>query len=601
MRKSFVLFGCAAALICNEVNADPLRFQEPARWAQVPITTPAGNATYLVFGKVNADAMADLLLYNTQRGEAYVALSNGHGFGTPSLFASGLPTWQGQPFDVGLADVNGDGLDDLVILNKGPDDVPGAATALVALSTGHSFAYPPNPVWNPSWCANYQTCLFGDLNGDRRADMTAFTPDFGTLWGSLSLGTKFGDNSVWHNFFCIRDEVCALGDVDGDGKADAIAFKPRAPGVQKGNVLVARSNGTAFTDVRLGHGFFCIDGERCLVGDVNGDRRADIVLVKGWGSGAPTLEVLVSLSNGQTFINATPFQWARPPFFNPAEKTFGSFMLADVTGDGKADLIEYGITSAPISGGGSRTTGWAVDVFVTTDKPPAGPSAPPTKPPQPGGFSAVHVYNCHPDQNRLYFWNFDNTAGTSSQIGPIDAMYSETGFCPDPSDSPQSLSLVNGHIHTIVAVDPLAIGCEGRNDPSIVGCVNNAASFRGSSAGPACNWIVSAQAPFCGGSLGTSSLNPTLGPTTCISGFVWRVARPSDLVCVTPEIREQTAEENRLAAQRRAPAGGPFGPATCLSGFVWRGAFDGDVVCVLPGSRDQAQADNAAAPSRVVQ
>jgi hypothetical protein len=34
-------------------------------------------------------------------------------------------------------------------------------------------------------------------------------------------------------------------------------------------------------------------------------------------------------------------------------------------------------------------------------------------------------------------------------------------------------------------------------DPNIVGCVNNAATFRGSAAGGVCNWIVSAQAPGC--------------------------------------------------------------------------------------------------------
>jgi hypothetical protein len=45
--------------------------------------------------------------------------------------------------------------------------------------------------------------------------------------------------------------------------------------------------------------------------------------------------------------------------------------------------------------------------------------------------------------------------------------------------------------------------------------------------------------------------NGAYGPNTCISGFVWRAARPDDLVCVTPETRDQTAEDNALAGQRR--------------------------------------------------
>src|SRR6516225_6440243 len=43
---------------------------------------------------------------------------------------------------------------------------------------------------------------------------------------------------------------------------------------------------------------------------------------------------------------------------------------------------------------------------------------------------------------------------------------------------------------------------------------------------------------------------------TCKSGFVWRVARPSDLVCVTPESRERVREENATASQRVQPGGG---------------------------------------------
>jgi hypothetical protein len=43
------------------------------------------------------------------------------------------------------------------------------------------------------------------------------------------------------------------------------------------------------------------------------------------------------------------------------------------------------------------------------------------------------------------------------------------------------------------------------------------------------------------------------GRNTCRSGYVWRVARASDLVCVTPNERSLVAEENRLAPFRYAP------------------------------------------------
>ena len=88
------------------------------------------------------------------------------------------------------------------------------------------------------------------------------------------------------------------------------------------------------------------------------------------------------------------------------------------------------------------------------------------------------------------------------------------------------------------------------------------------------------------------------GPDICIQGYVWREAQPSDHVCVTPPIRDATAQQNAAAARNVEPGGGAYGLATCKQTFVWRNAFDGDVVCVSVGIRDQAANDNAAAQSR---
>lgn len=88
------------------------------------------------------------------------------------------------------------------------------------------------------------------------------------------------------------------------------------------------------------------------------------------------------------------------------------------------------------------------------------------------------------------------------------------------------------------------------------------------------------------------------GPDTCIQGFVWRDGRPGDHVCVTPDVRSQTAAQNAAAAANREPNGGTYGPNTCKQGFVWRDAWGGDQVCVVPAVRDQAATDNAAAASR---
>lgn len=88
------------------------------------------------------------------------------------------------------------------------------------------------------------------------------------------------------------------------------------------------------------------------------------------------------------------------------------------------------------------------------------------------------------------------------------------------------------------------------------------------------------------------------GPDTCRSGFVWREARPTDHVCVTPNLRQQAWNDNSQAASRWTP--GVYGPHTCITGYVWREAFVGDDVCVTPSTRAQAAYDNSQASSRLV-
>jgi uncharacterized membrane protein len=95
----------------------------------------------------------------------------------------------------------------------------------------------------------------------------------------------------------------------------------------------------------------------------------------------------------------------------------------------------------------------------------------------------------------------------------------------------------------------------------------------------------------------TGTSNPP-DPATCKQGYVWREAGANDRVCVTPEVRTQTRNENATAASHREPNGGPYGPDTCKQGYVWREATADDRVCVTPEVRTQAAEDNKRAGER---
>ncbi len=87
------------------------------------------------------------------------------------------------------------------------------------------------------------------------------------------------------------------------------------------------------------------------------------------------------------------------------------------------------------------------------------------------------------------------------------------------------------------------------------------------------------------------------GATACKEGYVWREAYPGDVTCVTPAVRSQAQADNAAASTRWVS--GAYGPHTCISGYVWREATASDDVCVTPDVRSQTAADNAAAASRV--
>jgi MmpS family membrane protein len=90
---------------------------------------------------------------------------------------------------------------------------------------------------------------------------------------------------------------------------------------------------------------------------------------------------------------------------------------------------------------------------------------------------------------------------------------------------------------------------------------------------------------------------PAHADNPCIDPYVSREARSGDMVCVTPDVRTRTAQENATPDLHRDPNGN-YGPLSCAQGWVWREAFDGDGICVTPQIRAQTLADNAASASR---
>jgi hypothetical protein len=226
-------------------------------------------------------------------------------------------TWCGGDFNGGfgtfLGDVDGDGKADLVSVGNGYIGMlPSTGTAFGGYVTAYVGAFG----------GGYGN-MMGDVTGDGKADMVTLGSSSITVLPSTN--GVFGGAQTWLNGFFYGDHGNMLGDIDGDGKADLV-------GLGDTYVGVLRSKGNTFGPYETGlyrpfygdHGTF--------LADVDGDGRADLVALTDSG-------VFVARANGASPGNE---------LFGPNELWFSSSFfgsmgtqLADVNGDGRADLVAF--------------------------------------------------------------------------------------------------------------------------------------------------------------------------------------------------------------------------------------------------------------------
>ncbi len=297
-------------------------------------------------GDVNGDGKADIIGFGSNH--TYVSLSTGTSFAPPKIwisnYAQNAGGWRVDKHVRRVADVNGDGKDD--IIGFGND------YTYVSLSTGSSFAAPKK--WIKSfaynsggWRVNKHERTVADVNGDGKADIIGFGNKY--TYVSLSTGSSFAAPKTWISNYAydsggwrVNKHVRRVADVNGDGKADVIGFG--------GNyTYVSLSTGSSFgtpkrwvTNYAYNSGGWRVDKHERAVADVNGDGKADVI---GFGQ----TYTYVSLSTGSGF--STPQRWIKNYAYNSGSWRVNKNVrrAGDVNGDGKADVVGFANKSVFIS------------------------------------------------------------------------------------------------------------------------------------------------------------------------------------------------------------------------------------------------------------
>lgn len=209
----------------------------------------------------------------------------------------------------------------------------------------------------------YQTMRFADINGDGRADMCIRGAGGLMCWTSSTTGwvqvpgiATLSDAGGWNN--PVGYQSIQLADITGDGKADVCAR-----GAAGLHCWIAGdgawSEWPVLSVMSDANGWYLPQYYQTIqFADINGDGRADVC-----GRGGPGLECWTSGENGWVpyggiSVLSDAGGWN-------SKVAYESIQLADITGDGKADVCARGAAGLYcwISGNGEWTSWYGVNVM----------------------------------------------------------------------------------------------------------------------------------------------------------------------------------------------------------------------------------------------
>ena len=307
----------------------------------------AGQSTHSVaYGDLNGDGKVDLVLAdqcnnnnNCTNGSVSVLLGNGDGsFQTAVSYDGG-----GQDtLSVALGDVNGDGKLDVIIANNCASN-SNCSTGSVSVLLGNGDGTLQAAVSYDAGGADSQYVVLGDINGDGKSDLLVANncaSNNNCSNGSVSVLLGNGDGTFQtaaaYNSGGEDAVSIALGDVNGDGKADVVVANNCAANTNcsNGSVSVLLGNGDGTLQAAVSYNSGGQNAISIALGDVNGDGKSDVVVANNCVSNGNCSNgwVTVLLGNGDgTFQQALGY--------NSGGLYAASVAVADINGDGKADLV----------------------------------------------------------------------------------------------------------------------------------------------------------------------------------------------------------------------------------------------------------------------
>ncbi len=290
--------------------------------------------TQAASGDFNGDGKLDIVWTRTFDRSLLMWVGDGNGFSQVPIrnYVEGWAV-------TGAGDIDGDGKSDLLLANEAQGlfaywIMDGAAPTRYSPAFGRP--------------AEHAHAAYGDFNGDGRLDIVWDRASDRAVVMWIGDGNGFVQAPVGQR--AAGWEISGAGDVDGDGRSDLLLFngtrQTRFSSIGQKMFAYWIMNGA--TPVRYSPPFFLPSTHvPARVGDYNGDGKLDIALVDE----ARTLLMLLGDGNGfrehfPLLKYSSGWQLLRG-FGGPGYRLRPSYVRGDVDGDGKSDLLLFGLNNGP--------------------------------------------------------------------------------------------------------------------------------------------------------------------------------------------------------------------------------------------------------------